>query len=96
MLVYMRLLLRGDEMFLILGSKWKYEIKANGLKLNMRCPSCNEFATFKEVVPSEYFAVFGMPIYCTKTEKSVLECPSCKNRYHIQTEHYYEATKQLK
>ncbi len=83
-------------MFVILGDKWKYNKKKNGLRINKHCPNCQKFATFQEVIPTQYFALFFIPVFPTQKEKSLLECPLCKSRYNIQTQDYHASIGQLK
>jgi len=55
-------------MFISWGSKWKYEKKLNGLKIDKKCPECSSFGEFFEVIPKKYFTLYWIPIPLVKRE----------------------------
>lgn len=82
-------------LFIAWGSKWQYKVKENGLRVNKICPECDKRGEFFEVIPTKYFTLFWFPISPTKTQKPLLECPNCHERFYIQHHDYMDAIKNL-
>ena len=70
-------------MIFIWGSKWKYKVKPNGLRVRKLCPECHTHGQFFEVIPTKYFTAYWIPLLPTDTKKSVLECPNCHEHVYI-------------
>jgi hypothetical protein len=78
-------------MFFIWGSKWEYRVEGDGLRVGKLCPECGVRGEFFEVIPTKYFSIFWIPIVPTETKKSLLECPNCHERFHIQVDDFVSA-----
>ena len=70
-------------MFLIWGSRWQYEIKSGGLRVQKKCPECDRTGEFIEVKPTKYFTLYFIPLIETESKRTVLECPHCKSHFYI-------------
>ena len=80
-----------DEMFLIWGSTWQYEIKSGGLRVQKKCPECDRTGEFIEVKPTKYFTLYFIPLIETESKRTVLECPYCKSHFYIHKKDYLAA-----
>ena len=81
--------------FLNWGSKWKYNVKEGGLRVEKLCPECTTRGIFFEVVPTKYFSIFWIPVAPTESKKPLLECPNCHERFYIQQSDYLSAIKDV-
>ena len=80
-------------LFVIWGNKWRHKTKGNGLRVEKFCPECDRRGEFFEVVPTEYFTLFFIPIFRLDTKKPLLECPNCHTRFYIQPQDYLSGVK---
>ena len=77
--------------FLVLfGTKWMYKKIEDGLVLEKKCSNCGEICDFFEVVPTNYFTLFWIPIFSIKKESSLLECSNCSSKFYMKDEYKEE------
>lgn len=80
-------------MFLVWGSRWKYEAVPGGMRVEKRCPECDRTGVFVEVKPTRYFTLYWLPLFELERKRTVLECPFCKSCFYIKEDDYRAAKK---
>jgi ribosomal protein L33 len=83
-------------MFIMWGNKWKNKPKENGLRVKRMCPECDREGMFAEVIPTNYFTIYTIPLFETDSKKPRLECPNCHSLFYIKPSDYDAAIKQKK
>jgi hypothetical protein len=86
--------MEAQNMFLVWGSEWKYEIKPGGMRITKACPECGRPGEFYEVKPTKYFTAYFIPLFETESRRTVLECPHCKSHFYINESDYLSAKKE--